>query len=29
MKLKTSLPNASCPIGKWGTERVSYTKEME
>lgn len=29
MKLKTSLPHSSCPIEKWGTERVSYTKEME
>lgn len=29
MKLKTSLPNATCPIGKWKSERVSYTKEME
>lgn len=29
MKLKTSLPHATCPIGKWGPERVSYTKEIE
>ena len=29
MKLKTSLPHSTCPIGKWGAERVSYTKEIE
>lgn len=29
MKAKTQLPNASCPIGKWGKERVSYKKEIE
>jgi len=28
MKAKTLLPNANCPIGKWGTERVSYVKEI-
>ena len=29
MKLKTSLPHSTCPIGKWGAQRVSYTKEIE
>lgn len=24
MKAKAKLPNASCPLGKWGTEKVSY-----
>ena len=28
MNLKTKLPNASCPLGKWGVVQVSY-KETE
>lgn len=27
MNLKTKLPNASCPLNKWGTVRVSYKEE--
>jgi hypothetical protein len=29
MKAKTKLPNASCPLGKWDVELISYTKEMK
>jgi hypothetical protein len=28
MKLKTKLPNASCPLGKWTTETNLYKKEI-
>ncbi len=28
MESKTKLPNAECPIGKWGQVRVSYKEEM-
>lgn len=24
MKAKAKLPNAVCPLGKWGAEKVSY-----
>jgi hypothetical protein len=24
MKMKTKLPNASCPLGKWGIETINY-----
>lgn len=27
MNFKTKIPNASCPIGKWGIERVTYKEE--
>lgn len=27
MKLKTKLPNASCPLGKWHEEQISYKEE--
>lgn len=27
MSVKTKLPNAECPEGKWGQVRVSYLKE--
>ena len=29
MNLKTKLPNAYCPLGKWGIVRVSINKSME
>jgi hypothetical protein len=29
MKLKTKLPNASCPLGHWDTVRVSYSEETK
>jgi hypothetical protein len=29
MNLKVKLPNAECPEGKWGQEKVSYTEEVE
>lgn len=29
MTAKTKLPNASCPKGKWGQVRISYTEEQE
>lgn len=28
MNLKTKLPNASCPLNKWGTVKVSIKEEM-
>jgi hypothetical protein len=28
MKLKTKLPNASCPLNKWTTETNLYKKEI-
>jgi len=28
MNLKTKLPNAECPLGKWGQIKVTY-KETE
>jgi hypothetical protein len=28
MTAKAKLPNASCPLGKWGTEKISY-KEIQ
>jgi hypothetical protein len=27
MESKTKLPNADCPLGKWGRMRVSYKEE--
>jgi hypothetical protein len=27
MTLKTKLPNASCPLGKWGIIRVGFQEE--
>ena len=27
MNQKTKLPNASCPLGKWGIIRVEFQKE--
>lgn len=27
MNLKVKLPNAECPLGKWGQERVSYKED--
>ena len=27
MTAKTKLPNASCPLGKWGIVKVSYKEE--
>jgi len=27
MSAKTKLPNASCPLGKWGIIRVEFQKE--
>lgn len=27
MNAKTKLPNASCPLGKWGQVRVSYKED--
>lgn len=27
MEAKTKLPNASCPLGKWGTVKISYKEE--
>lgn len=29
MKLKTKLPNAECPLGKWGIEKGLYKKEIK
>lgn len=29
MTAKTKLPNASCPIGKWGQVVVSYKEEVK
>jgi hypothetical protein len=29
MKLKAKLPNASCPINKWGTEINLHKEEIE
>lgn len=29
MEAKTKLPNAECPIGKWGQEKISYTEETK
>ena len=29
MDAKTKLPNATCPIGKWGAVRISYKEEVE
>lgn len=28
MNLKTKLPNADCPLGKWGQVRISYKGEV-
>jgi hypothetical protein len=28
MNLKTKLPNASCPLGKWDVVEVSYKEEI-
>lgn len=28
MNAKTKLPNASCPLNKWGTVSVSFTEEL-
>lgn len=28
MKLKTKLPNASCPLNLWGTVEISYKEEL-
>ena len=28
MNAKTKLPNASCPLGKWGTVTVPFNKEL-
>lgn len=28
MKLKTKLPNAECPLHKWGQEQVPIDKEI-
>lgn len=27
MEAKTKLPNADCPLGKWGIMRISYKEE--
>jgi hypothetical protein len=27
MAAKTKLPNASCPVGKWGQIQISYKEE--
>lgn len=29
MSAKSKLPNASCPIGKWGQVRVSFKEEKD
>lgn len=29
MTAKTKLPNASCPLGKWGVFKVSYKEEQK
>lgn len=29
MNAKTKLPNAECPIGKWGQVRISYKEEQK
>ena len=29
MNLKTKLPNASCPVGKWSQVKVSYKEEIQ
>lgn len=29
MRLKTKLPNASCPLGKWGTEINLHKQEIK
>ena len=29
MNLKVKLPNAECPLAKWGQVHVSYTEEQE
>jgi hypothetical protein len=29
MNLKTKLPHAECPIGKWGSVKIQYKKETE
>lgn len=29
MKLKTKLPNSSCPLGKWNQEKISYKEETK
>ena len=29
MTAKTKLPNASCPLGKWGTVKVNYKEEAK
>jgi hypothetical protein len=28
MNAKTKLPNASCPLGKWGTVTVPFDREL-
>ena len=28
MKMKTTLPNAYCPLDKWAAVRISYKEEM-
>ena len=28
MNAKTKLPNAECPLGKWGQVRISYKGEI-
>ena len=28
MEAKTKLPNAECPIGKWGQVSISFKEEM-
>lgn len=29
MTAKTKLPNAECPLGKWGQVRISYKEEQK
>lgn len=29
MNAKVKLPNASCPLNKWGIVKVSFTEEIE
>lgn len=29
MEAKTKLPNAECPLGKWGQEKISVTGELK
>lgn len=29
MHMKTKLPNAECPLNKWGQVRISYKEELK